>query len=131
MQFTNLAVLAVMASCVKAAPASQLAPGLQSFTIHQKSTGRHHHKSGHRAITNAYRKFGKSVPVLTKRWGGAYTNDSADPTAYDVEYLSPISVGTPAKELMMVGAICKLYPPFQLVLHTPSHIVSFPLLTSC
>ncbi|KAI1759271.1 secreted aspartic proteinase precursor [Hypoxylon sp. FL1150] len=92
-------------SAVSAAPVEE--QNGHSFTVHQVRNP-DHVKNGARALAKAYRKYGAPLPdylaaalnstsATTKRaTTGSATNT---PEQYDAEYLTPVSIGTPAQTL--------------------------------
>ncbi|KAI1497917.1 secreted aspartic proteinase precursor [Biscogniauxia marginata] len=78
-----------------------------SFTVHQVRNPKHV-KNGALALAKAYRKFGAPLPeYLTSAINQTYANSkrattgsaATTPEEYDVEYLTPVSIGTPAQTL--------------------------------
>ncbi|KAK7744364.1 hypothetical protein SLS62_010218 [Diatrype stigma] len=79
-----------------------------SFTVHQVRNPTYV-RNGARAMAKAYRKFGKPVPenvmaalansTLEKRAGSEQGSAVTTPEPDDVEYLTPVEIGTPAQTL--------------------------------
>ncbi|KAI0173568.1 aspartic peptidase domain-containing protein [Hypoxylon sp. FL1284] len=79
-----------------------------SFTVHQVRNPKHV-KNGALALARAYRKFGAAMPEsLTAAVNATYAakakrastgSAKSTPEQYDSEYLTPVSVGTPAQTL--------------------------------
>lgn len=81
-----------------------------SFTVHQVRNPKHV-KNGALALAKAYRKYGAAFPeyltsALNTTYAGAVAKKRAStgsavttPEEYDVEYLTPVSIGTPAQTL--------------------------------
>lgn len=99
---TFLLATAAVISFTQAAPTAE---GPKDFTVTQVRNT-HHVRNGAAALAKAYRKYGAPVPeylaaavnqTYTKRatTGSAVTT----PEEYDTEYLTPVSIGTPAQTL--------------------------------
>ncbi|CAJ2509539.1 Uu.00g145650.m01.CDS01 [Anthostomella pinea] len=78
-----------------------------SFTVHQVRN-EHHRRNGAQALAKAYRKFGAPMPeYLVNALNTTYANAKrattgsvvTTPEEDDAEYLTPVSIGTPAKLL--------------------------------
>lgn len=75
-----------------------------NFSVSQVRNSHHVAKHGPIALARAYRKYGVAVPAdlaavissISKRTTGSATTT---PEQYDVEYLTPVSIGTPAQVL--------------------------------
>lgn len=91
--------------------ASPVAPREKnSFTVHQVRNPTYV-RNGARALAKAYRKFGKPVPEsvvsalanstssVAKRAGSDQGSAKTTPEPDDVEYLTPVQIGTPAQTL--------------------------------
>ncbi|KAI1851557.1 hypothetical protein JX265_012361 [Neoarthrinium moseri] len=98
-----LLALAACASLVSAAPVE--GPQTHDFTVHQVRNP-HYVKSGAHALAKAYRKYGKPLPeslvtALNNSHAKRATTGSAvtTPEDSDTEYLTPVSIGTPATTL--------------------------------
>ncbi|KAI1772917.1 secreted aspartic proteinase precursor [Hypoxylon cercidicola] len=100
----TLLLAAAALSAVSAAPVEE-SKG-HTFTVNQVRNPKHV-KNGARALAKAYRKFGAPLPeslvnalnltyAVTKRQTGSATNT---PEEDDAEYLTPVSIGTPAQTL--------------------------------
>lgn len=102
---TQTFILATAAlSAVSAAPVEEKG---HTFTVHQVRNPKHV-KNGALALAKAYRKFGAPFPeYLTSALNQTYANTKrattgsavTTPEEYDVEYLTPVSIGTPAQTL--------------------------------
>jgi aspergillopepsin I len=74
-----------------------------AFSVHQVRNARHV-RSGPMAMAKAYHKYGKALPAdlaaavarISKRATGS---EAANPVKYDIEYLTPVSIGTPPQVL--------------------------------
>ncbi|KAH8658154.1 aspartic peptidase domain-containing protein [Xylariales sp. PMI_506] len=94
-----------LASVASAAPVEGQSVEGHSFTVHQVRNTKHV-KNGARALAKAYLKYGKPIPdflqtALNNLNSKRATTGSAvtTPEEYDVEYLTPVSIGTPAQVL--------------------------------
>ncbi|KAI0130286.1 secreted aspartic proteinase precursor [Xylariales sp. AK1849] len=79
----------------------------KDFTVHQVRNP-NHVRNGARALAKAYRKYGAPLPdFLTNALNHTYANNKratsgtavTTPEEYDAEYLTPVSIGTPAQTL--------------------------------
>ncbi|XXH03078.1 hypothetical protein Hte_009468 [Hypoxylon texense] len=107
--FSQTLLLAAAALSVTSAAPVEESKG-HSFTVHQVRNPKHV-KNGALALAKAYRKFGAPFPeYLTSALNTTYANTAAakraatgsavtTPEEYDVEYLTPVSIGTPAQTL--------------------------------
>lgn len=107
--FSSILLLATaaLAPLTSAAPVEEKG---HSFTVRQVPNA-NYKKNGAVALARAYRKFGKPVPdnlaaVLESLGSALNFTRRADtgsavttPEDYDVEYLTPVSIGTPAQTL--------------------------------
>ncbi|PNH43702.1 hypothetical protein VD0004_g3847 [Verticillium dahliae] len=86
-------------------------PDQGTFSVRAVPNPGFQHRNGAIALAKAYNKFGKAAPAdvaaaaanatesrLSKRTTGSAT---ASPEANDVEYLTPVQIGTPAQNLVL------------------------------
>ncbi|KAI1340960.1 secreted aspartic proteinase precursor [Xylariaceae sp. FL0016] len=99
----KLAVAAIMAGAAAAAPAPAVKPG--RFSVPQVRN-ENFKRNGPLQIAKTYLKYGKPVPADLAKTLGWDTNGKRDtgsetttPEEYDSEYLTPVSIGTPAQVL--------------------------------
>lgn len=90
----SLAAVAALTSLTSALPSKSVS-WQQHFSIKQSATGRKIPRSGAIAYRNALAKYGIDVPDAVITAVAATQNGSvpANPTQYDSQYLSPVSVG--------------------------------------
>jgi hypothetical protein len=100
---TFLLASAAIISLTSAAPAEGL--NTKDFTVTQVRNSRHV-RNGAAALAKAYRKYGAPLPdYLTAALNHTYTKRASTgeavttPEEYDSEYLTPVSIGTPAQTL--------------------------------
>jgi len=107
MPFLSSALLAatlVAGGLSSAVPTRIGAPATGNFSVSQVRNSHHVTKHGPIALAKAYRKYGVPVPDdlaavvsrVSKRTTGSATTT---PEEYDSEYLTPVSIGTPAQVL--------------------------------
>ncbi|EFZ04356.1 peptidase A1family protein [Metarhizium robertsii] len=97
----SLVVASSLATALPTTPSSTPAGNVSVTAKHNANFTR----NGPAALAKAYRKFGKPVPVdvanalsrqNSKRTTGS---DPNSPQQYDIEYLAPVQIGTPAQTL--------------------------------
>lgn len=100
---TFVLATAALISFTSAAPTE--GPKTKDFTVTQVHNP-HYVRNGAAALAKAYRKYGAPMPdYLTSALNHTYTKRAATgsavttPEPYDVEYLTPVSIGTPAQTL--------------------------------
>lgn len=98
----------------------------QAFTIHQSDVPKEYIQSGPAAVLSTYNKFGKTAPSDVV--AAAAANDgvvSASPTAYDSQYLTPVTIGgqavnldfdTGSADLWVILCFLSVCPPMMLSL---------------
>lgn len=105
MHFTQLfAASAALVTVVTAAPTVEGSGTVDSqFTVSREDTGRRFTKFGPKAIARAHAKFGMPVAdnVKAAMAGMVSGTVSADPEMNDIEYLSPVQIGTPPQTVML------------------------------
>lgn len=101
----SLLVLATVALASLASAAPTEGPKTHDFTVTQVRNPRHV-KNGPAALARVYRKYGVPLPDgLKAALNTTYTKRAATgsavttPEEYDSEYLTPVSIGTPAQTL--------------------------------
>lgn len=92
MHYTQaIATFGVLTSLVSASPVPASSSGKSQFSVTQAATGRKIPRSGRAAYAKALAKYG--VNVTNFAVSDVSGSVGANPTQYDSQYLSPVSVG--------------------------------------
>ncbi|KAI0471838.1 secreted aspartic proteinase precursor, partial [Xylariaceae sp. FL0804] len=104
---SSLALVAAVAGTAMAAPAPAPAPAAKSGRFSMpRVRNQNYTKYGPASVAKTYLKYGKEVPAglrQTLGWNAKNKREEGDvttvPQEYDSEYLTPVSIGTPAQVL--------------------------------